>query len=143
MNIPDDALREKNLGDRVKDREDRLPPSYLNLMQGTALSSARDRILGIEKNAYNSLLIEPCCLSHWYQHLERSLSEPQLGFAKTILATIAWSESGLTHAELSTRLQFLEKNENKRLEQIFEALAILERKGYIINEEPTPFSPYP
>lgn len=144
MYIPvDNTLRGKHLGGRVRDLEGWLSPFYLNRIQGTSFSSTQDRPLEIKENVYNSLPIEPCCLSHWFQHLERSLSEPQLRFAKTILTIIAWSKIGLTCAQLSTRLQLLEKNENERLEQIFEALVILEEKGYITKEESAPFSPYP
>ena len=119
-----------------------LSPFYLNLLLASALEAARDRELETESedhrltrvdvdDAYDRLLANRSRFIHWYQRLERDLTQPELGFALDSLAAIARNKQGLTRRQLLNRLQKREPDPDARVRRLDAALLKLEEDGYL------------
>lgn len=120
-----------------------LSPFYLNLLLATALDAGRDRELETGASdrqlevadiddAYDRLLATRSRFNHWYQRLERDLSQPELGLALAALAAIARSKAGaLTRPQLLNRLQRQEPDPDLRGRRLDQVLLKLEEDGYL------------
>jgi len=119
-----------------------LSPFYLSLFLATTIEAARDRLLETENNirlltmtdaedAWDRLLASRSRFMHWFQRLQRDLSEPQLSFALATLRTVARAENVLTQAQLLSRLARLEIDPDRRVYRLSEVLLLLEEDGYI------------
>ena len=119
-----------------------LSPFYLNLLLDESFKAGRDRLLESNEidrtmqtididDGYDRLLTMRSRFSHWHRRLKEHLSEPTLTFSLAILRYTAKAESGLSLAQLQSRLSKLEPSPERRVEQLSSCLAYLEEHGYL------------
>ncbi|MBC7953534.1 MAG: ATP-binding protein [Rhodospirillaceae bacterium] len=123
-----------------------LSPFYINLLLANTIEAARDRLLETDAkerrlqqtdvdDAYDRLLAVRSRFIHWYQRLERDLTEPHRSFTLAILSFVAKSDNGLTQRQLMARLQRLEPDPEQRASRLAGAMLLLEEDGYLGMED--------
>ncbi len=119
-----------------------LSPFYLNLLLASSMEAARNRreesssatkvlIQSDVDDGYDRLLASRSRFIHWFQRLERDLTEPDFSFARAILGALAKPDGGLTRKQLLARLQRREPDPDKRATTLSRLLLKLEEDGYV------------
>lgn len=120
-----------------------LSPFYLNLLLDETMKAGRDRLLELDEqlpqtlmvgdidDGYDRLLASRSRFIHWYKRLQRDLPDPQLSMALNILRHTAKATEALSRKQLMARLAKLESDPDQRAESLSECLAYLQENGYL------------
>jgi hypothetical protein len=119
-----------------------LSPFYLNLLLASSMEAGRDRadesgsaakvlIQTDVDDGYDRLLASRSRFIHWYQRLERDLTEPDFSFALAVLGALAKPDQGLTRKQLLARLQRRQPDPDQRAATLSRLLLKLEEDGYV------------
>lgn len=138
----EDWLLADDSASHLCDKTGWLSPFYLNLLLDETMKAARDRLLEGDDatrqllasdidDAYDRLLAGRSRFIHWYQRLQRDLSEPALGFTLDVLRRLARADFPLTRRQLLSRLARLEADPQRRGDRLSDCLVYLEEHGYL------------
>ncbi len=127
-----DEADAKNLCDKIG----WLSPFFANLLLNESIAVAKDRDDGIIteqdiNQGYERLLASRSGFSHWESRLKKHLSADEFTFCVAILTDICKSADGLNLSQLSSRLQRLQADVEKREQLIKKLRILLTDEGYL------------